>query len=79
MSTAKVAITLRQETLREVDRWVKEGQFANRSRAIQCALAERVARHKRRRLVDQLARLGRKPEQALADEFLRGETPWPEY
>ena len=27
MSTAKVAVTLEQDTLEEIDRWVKQGQF----------------------------------------------------
>lgn len=79
MSTAKVALTLERETLREVDHLVKEGRFPNRSRAVQSALAEMLARRKRRRLVEELAKLNAKQEQTLAEESLAGETAWPEY
>ncbi len=79
MSTAKVAITLESDTLQEVDRWVKEGRFPSRSRAIQTALAEMLNRRKRRRLIEELAKLDPKRERALAEEFLSGETAWPEY
>jgi Arc/MetJ-type ribon-helix-helix transcriptional regulator len=79
MGTAKVAITLEKETLSEVDRWVKEGRFPNRSRAIQTALAEMLARRKRRRLIEELAKLNAQQEQSLAEESFSGETAWPEY
>ncbi len=79
MGTAKVAITLERDTLREVDRWVKEGRFRNRSRAIQTALAEMLNRRKRRRLIEELAKLNPQRERALAEEFFSGEVPWPEY
>ena len=79
MSTAKVAITLESDTLQEVDRWVREGRFPSRSRAIQIALVEMVSRRKRRRLIEELAKLDPKRERTLAKEFLSGETPWPEY
>jgi Arc/MetJ-type ribon-helix-helix transcriptional regulator len=79
MSMAKVAITLERDTLQEVDRWVKEGRFPNRSRAVQAALAEMLARRKRRRLVEELAKLNPERERALAEESLSGETSWPEY
>ncbi len=79
MGTAKVAITLESETLREVDRWVKAGRFPNRSRAIQTALAEMLARRKRGRLIEELAKVDPRQEQALAEESFSGETAWPEY
>lgn len=79
MSTTKVAVTLQTQTLEEIDRWVKQGRFPSRSRAIQIALAEMTARRKRRRLIEQLAKLDRKQEQVLAEASFSGETPWPEY
>jgi Arc/MetJ-type ribon-helix-helix transcriptional regulator len=79
MGTTKVAITIETETLREIDRLVKQGRFPSRSRAIQTALAEMTARHKRRRLVQELAKLDPKEEQKLAEEFLAGEVPWRAY
>ncbi len=79
MGTTKIAATIETETLREIDRLVKQGRFPNRSRAIQAALAEMTTRHKRRRLVQELAKLNPKEEQEFAQEFFRGELPWPAY
>jgi Arc/MetJ-type ribon-helix-helix transcriptional regulator len=79
MATSKIAITIETDTLRQVDRWVKEGRFPNRSRAIQAALGEMAARRKRRRLVEELAKLDVACERALAEESFSGETTWPEY
>ncbi len=79
MSTTKVAVTLERETLQEIDQWVRQGQFPSRSRAIQTALAEMTARRKRRRLMEELAKLDRKQEQALAEASFSGDIPWPEY
>ena len=79
MGTSKVAITLETGTLAELDRLVKAGKFPNRSRAIQTAVQEMTTRRKRRRLVEELAKLNPREERELADEVLRGEPPWPEY
>ncbi len=79
MSTTKVAVTLEKETLEEIDRWVKQGQFPSRSRAIQTALVEMTARRKRRRLMEELAKLDCRQERALAEASFSGDTPWPEY
>jgi Arc/MetJ-type ribon-helix-helix transcriptional regulator len=79
MGTTKVAVSLETKTLKEIDRLVSEGRFPSRSRAIQTALAEMTARHKHRRLIQELAKLDPKEEQELAEEFFAGESPWPEY
>ena len=79
MSTTKVAVTLETDTLTEIDRWVKQGQFPSRSRAIQTALEEMTARHKRQRLIRELGKLDPREERALADASFSGDTPWPEY
>jgi Arc/MetJ-type ribon-helix-helix transcriptional regulator len=79
MSTTKVAVSLETRTLREIDLLVREGRFPSRSRAIQTALAEMTARHRHRRLIQELAKLDPKEEQELAEEFFAGEPPWPEY
>jgi len=79
MGTTKIAVTVESETLREIDRWVKGGRYPNRSRAVQAALAEMLARHKRRRLIEELGKLDPKQERALAEEALSGEPAWPEY
>ena len=79
MGTAKVAITLETGTLVELDRMVKAGKFPSRSRAIQTAVQEMTARRKRRRLVEELAKLNQDEERQLAEEAFRGELLWPEY
>jgi Arc/MetJ-type ribon-helix-helix transcriptional regulator len=78
MATKKVAITISESTLREVERWVKQGHYPNRSRAIQAALEEKLRRDKRRRLVEEAAKLDPAEEQALAEEGMGDET-WPAY
>ena len=79
MATMKVAVTLDIGSLREVDRLVREGRFPNRSRAVQTALAEMLARRKRSRLAEELAKLNLREERALTEEALQGEAAWPEY
>ncbi len=79
MGTLKVAITLEKDTLKEIDRWVKAGRFPSRSRAIQTAVAEMTTRHKRHRLIEELAKLDPKQERALAEESFSGDTAWPEF
>jgi len=79
MATTKVAITLESETLHEIDRWVRAGRFPNRSRAIQAALAEMLARRKRYRLIEELSKIDPRQERALAEETFSGEPAWPEY
>lgn len=77
MGAATIAITLDEQLLRMVDRWVKQGRYANRSQAIRAALREKAERWKRTRLAEELAKLDVKEERALAEERLSGET-WPE-
>jgi metal-responsive CopG/Arc/MetJ family transcriptional regulator len=80
MARAKIAITIDQETLDEVDRMVAERLFPNRSQAIQEALDEKLARLSRSRLARECAKLDPLFEQALADEGMAGElAEWPEY
>lgn len=80
MSTAKVAITLDENILRQLDRLVKNRVFENRSRAIQEAVREKLLRLERDRLARECAKLDRKFEQAMAEEGLSVEVEeWPEY
>ena len=78
MATAKVAITVDRQLLQLIDRWVAQGRFPNRSRAIQAALREKVERWNRVRLAEEAAKLDPKEEQALAEERFLGER-WPAY
>ena len=79
MARAKIAITLDEGSLGELDRLVARGVFPNRSKAIESAVIERIAREHRSRLMRESARLDPKEEQALADEGLGGDHEWPEY
>jgi metal-responsive CopG/Arc/MetJ family transcriptional regulator len=78
MPTSKIAITVDEKTLQEVDRWVRERRYPNRSRAIQAALEEKVRRQHRRRLADEAAKLDPAEEQAMAEESI-GDESWPTY
>jgi metal-responsive CopG/Arc/MetJ family transcriptional regulator len=70
MSTAKVAMTLDEDLLKRLDRLVKNRTFENRSRAIQEAVSEKLARLDRGRLARECAKLDRKSEQTMAEEGL---------
>jgi len=80
MSSVKVAITLDSETLSRVDGMVSKSVFPSRSRAIQDAVAEKLARMERSRLAAECAKLDPKFEKAMAEEGLSRELDtWPEY
>jgi Arc/MetJ-type ribon-helix-helix transcriptional regulator len=79
MGKAKIAITVDEQALAEIDRLVSEGVFPNRSQAIEEAVQERISRFHRSRLIRECAKLDRNEEQALADEGYAGETEWPAY
>jgi metal-responsive CopG/Arc/MetJ family transcriptional regulator len=80
MASVKVAITLEQETLQQVDGLVARRVFQNRSRAIQIALHEKIQRMEGSRLAAECAKLDPKFEQLLADEGLDVDaTAWPEF
>lgn len=79
MPTAKVAITLDEDLLDEVDELVGEGVFANRSQAIAEAVREKIGRVEKRRLAVEAAKLDPEEEKDLADKFMLGESHWPEY
>ncbi len=80
MGSVKVAITLDQDTLIRVDSLVSKSIFPNRSRAIQAAVSEKLARMERGRLASECAKLDPKFEKSLAEEGLGQELEsWPEY
>ena len=78
MSSVKVAVTIDRETLEQVDGLVAKKVFPNRSRAIQAAIAEKLARTQRGRLAAECAKLDPKFEKALAEEGMGRELDaWP--
>ncbi len=70
----KIAVTVERETLREIDGLVRAGRYANRSRAVQEALREQVARVRRNRLVQELAKIVPAEEKAMAEESYGAES-----
>jgi Arc/MetJ-type ribon-helix-helix transcriptional regulator len=80
MPKLKVAITLEQQLLDQVDALVASREYPNRSQAIEAALAEALARRARTRLAAECAKLDPAEERALAEEGLGAEAAaWPEY
>lgn len=79
MGRSKVANTLDDATLTALDRLVSERRFPNRSRAIEEAVTEKLARLKRSRLARESAKLDRSLEQHLAEKGLAEDAgTWPE-
>ncbi len=79
MGKAKIAITVDEHALAEIDRLVSEGMFPNRSQAIEAAVQDRIAKLHKSRLARECAKLDKREEQALAEEGLVGDNEWPEY
>jgi Arc/MetJ-type ribon-helix-helix transcriptional regulator len=80
MASARIAITLEEELLTHVDRWVREGKYTSRSKVIQVAVREKLDRSRRRRLAEEAAKLDPKEERVLAEEgFAAGAETWPAY
>lgn len=80
MSTIKIAVTIQEQLIDQLDRLVKAGVFPNRSKALQEAVQEKLARLDRGRLSRECAKLDKKIERSLAEEGLSGEIgEWPEY
>ena len=80
MTASKIAITIDDSTLKQLDIMVKSRLFPNRSRAIQEAIAEKLTRLGKIRLAQECSKLDPKFEQSLADEGLSSELQeWPPY
>ena len=73
----KIAVTLDRKTVADLDRWVREGKYPNRSRALQSAVDLLAERDKHVRLARECSKLDPNEEKRLAEEGLV-ET-WPEY
>jgi len=80
MASSKIAITLEQNLLKQLDRLVKSNVFPNRSQAIQMALKEKLNRLQHNRLAVECSKLDPQFEKTLAEEGLTEElSEWPEY
>ncbi len=80
MAASKIAITIDDKILKQLDSLVKLRRFPNRSKAIQDAVAEKLARLERSRLAQECAKLDPDFEHSLAEEGFSAEiAEWPEY
>lgn len=80
MGKAKIAITIDDRTIHELDRLVKDEVFANRSQAIEEALREKLNRLRKTRLARECAKADPRVEKAMAEEGLAEDLKkWPPY
>ena len=80
MSTKKIAISVDGSLVQKIDYLVKRHIFANRSKAFQQALQEKIDRLEHNRLAQECSKLDPKFEQSLAEEGFIGDlSEWPEY
>lgn len=80
MAKAKVAITLEEESIEQLDRLVSGHIFQNRSQSIQEAVVEKLRRIKHGRLAKESAKLDATFEKAMAEEGLsRDISEWSGY
>jgi len=80
MGKEKIAITLDEEFIGELDRLVNQHVFQSRSQAIQEAVSEKLRRMKRSRLAMECAKLQPEFEKAMAEEGMTEDmSQWPEY
>ena len=80
MATSKIAITIDDKLLKQLDLMVKSKVYPNRSRAIQEAVADKLNRLERTRLAQECAKHDPNYEQNMAEEgFSMEMDEWPEY
>ena len=80
MAASKIAITIDDRMLKQLDILVKSKYFPNRSKAIQEAVAEKLMRLEKCRLAQECAKLDPVFEQSIAEEGFSAEMEeWPEY
>jgi metal-responsive CopG/Arc/MetJ family transcriptional regulator len=80
MAASKIAITIDDKILKQLDLLVKSKFFPNRSNAIQRAVTEKLNRIDKSRLARECAKLDPGFEQRLAEEGFASELEeWPQY
>jgi metal-responsive CopG/Arc/MetJ family transcriptional regulator len=80
MPASKIAITIDDNLLKQLDLMVTNKLYPNRSKAIQDAVADKLRRLERSRLAQECAKLDPNYEQSLAEEGFSMEIDeWPEY
>ncbi len=80
MGKEKIAITLDETCIIELDKLVEKQVFQSRSQAIQEAVSEKLLRMKKTRLARESAKLNPDFERKMSEEgFDRDIQEWPEY
>lgn len=80
MAATKIAITIDDNLLKQLDLIVKSKVYPNRSKAIQEAVADKLKRLERTRLAEECAKLDPEFEQNMAEEGFSLEIDeWPRY
>lgn len=80
MSTAKIAISMNEKLLHQLDDLVAKAEFPSRSRAIQNAVSEMLKKKYSNRLARECAKLNPEEEIVIAEEGMNSELgSWPEY
>ena len=80
MAQAKIAVSLDEQLLNQLDGLVAEAVFPSRSRAVQVAVQEKLARIEQGRLASECAKLDPAFEKAMAEEgFAQDASTWPAY
>jgi metal-responsive CopG/Arc/MetJ family transcriptional regulator len=79
MSTVKVAISIEKEFLAELDKLVAGHVYPNRSKAVQDAVADKLARLKKTRLLRECRKLSAKEEEKMTEEWSVAEEEWPAF
>ena len=79
MATTKVAITLDEELLKELDALVKKGIYSNRSSAIQDSIKEALTLLSEKNFEAECSKLNPTEERNLANESYPAEVEWPKY
>jgi metal-responsive CopG/Arc/MetJ family transcriptional regulator len=68
-TTAKIAISIDKKVLSRVDKLVEKKMFANRSKAFQTAIEEKMSKFDKSRLAIESAKLNQAEEQQLAEAW----------
>lgn len=80
MGKAKIAITLDEEYIEQIDKLIGRHVFQSRSQAVQEAVGDKLQRIKRSRLSSECSKLDPAFEKAIAEEGLNKDiAEWPEY
>ncbi len=80
MSKAKIAVTMDEQFIEDIDMLIRTRIFQNRSQAIQKAVQEKLERLKHIRLAQECSKLNSPSEKAMAEEGMtKDRDAWPEY